>query len=192
MNLPNLPSALLVTAMLGLEGCMCLAQQTVSINVKKLATDKLQLGWLVKSLVPAGGVQVFAQYQVEASSNLNQWMALTEAIVGTPFAGKELNVTVPFETNNLFLRVHVILDYTGIDLAGLRANGADFGQATLAGAEMFNCEIKSGRFDKADLRGASLQFAAFNNSSFREAILVGARMSDANLAGTDFSEADLS
>ena len=86
MKRPILSLLLLATLITGLGNGSCLAQQKITINTKQLASDKLQLGWLVKSLVPAGGVQVFAEYQVEISSDLAQWTALTERIVGTPFA----------------------------------------------------------------------------------------------------------
>ena len=130
---------------------LLLAEPAIEITTKQLTTTQLQLSWPVQSLVPAGGVQVFAEYQAESSSDLIDWTPASERIVGTPFAGKQMSVQVPMQGPGQFLRVHIILDFTGIDLAGLRANGADFGRATLAGAEMFNCEIRAGRFDGADL-----------------------------------------
>ena len=73
---------------------LLLAEPAIEITTKQLTNAQLQLSWPVQSLVPAGGVQVFAEYQAESSSDLIDWTPASERIVGTAFAGKQMSVQV--------------------------------------------------------------------------------------------------
>jgi membrane protein implicated in regulation of membrane protease activity len=80
------------------------------------------------------------------------------------------------------------MDLTGIDLANVQANGADFSGAVLRGTSMAGAKLMNTVFDRAHISGESqLQGACLRGARFRRTYL---GLVDTRAA--DFSRADLS
>jgi uncharacterized protein YjbI with pentapeptide repeats len=173
------------------------AQADLSLSIKPAANGQLQLSWPVKSLVPAPGRAVFADYQVAISTDLKTWTNFGEVIPGTNFANKTITFTlkddgpVDFDPGHFF-KLQSLMDFSGADFILLILSKANFEKGTFIGTDFFSSNLQQANFTGANLEAADLRQADLSGATLARSKLLGASLANANLTSVDASFADLS
>ena len=160
------------------------------------------MGWRAQSLVPFPGHRIFANYRILTSSNLTDWQAISETIIGTNIANRELRIDVDPTEPQVFLKVESLMDFGGLNLIRRVLRDGNFERATFTGSDFFGafldrCNLKGANLVATDFITASLTEADLRGADLRGASFASARLVDADLRGAnasfaDFTSADLS
>jgi len=111
-------------------------------------------------------------------------------ISGYDFSGLDLSGVIDARESTFDHCRFVGCDLYGLSFSGSSAHAADFSDAVLVKAEIYNANFSSARFDRANMVQAEIINTRLQRASFREARLRAAVITNCDLTDAIFDSAD--
>ena len=148
--------------------------RNATLTITQPNPAQVEISWLSRSAVPAPGLQLLPEYQLEKSSDFTNWLAQGTPVTG--FHGQTLRVTNTMPESAGFYRVKSIVRRPFGHFNQVNFSNGELARADFFGAEFFAANLTAANLSAADLRGTDLRFAD---------------LTDVVALGADFFAADL-